>query len=54
MQLVLFLVGLVRVLLNILEPPVDNPLWDTIIQIVMSPIHWAVEKRQEGSGWVMN
>ncbi len=49
-----FPVGLVRMLLNILERPVANPLWDTIIQMVMLPINWAVEKRQEGSGWVMN
>jgi hypothetical protein len=50
MHQVLFLV----VLLNILVRPVANPLWDTIIQIVILPIYWAVEKKHEGSGWVMN
>ncbi len=40
--------------MDILVRPVANPLWDTVIQIVILPIHWLVEKRQEGSGWVMN
>jgi hypothetical protein len=34
--------------------PAPPPPRDTIIVIVRLPIHWAVEKRQEGSGWVMN
>jgi hypothetical protein len=50
MQQVLFLVGLVMMMLNIFVRPVANPLWDPIIQIAMLPIHWAMEKTQEGSG----
>jgi len=60
--LVMFIVGMVRMLLDILVRAIViarvrgcgfwmfGALWDTAFQVGVSPIRWEVEKGREGAG----
>ncbi len=64
--LVMFIVGMVRMLLDILVRAIViarvrrcrfwmfGALWNTAFQVAVSPIHWAVEKGKEGDGRIKN
>ena len=64
--LVMFIVSMVRMLLDILVRPIVivrvcgcrfwmfGALWDTAFQDAVSPIRWSVHKEREGTGRINN